>query len=213
MTDDRHPTGPPAEPPYPADGTWRADRPALPGASLAGEDLRSDEDGSQDLPTRTGAVPAGITVGPGRVGDLRAVVRVQRHAFPRRLAYGLGTLTLLWVLPHVRFLVAREERDGRVVGCAIGDRQGDHARVINLAVDPDARRRGVGAALLAALETALPGGNVLLMVEQENVAAQALYRGAGYAQVGLARDYYGRGRHGLWMQKRRTDLPTPMLRV
>jgi len=154
----------------------------------------------------------GVAIGPARFGELRAVADIQRRVFRPRLAYGLGTLALLRLLPQVRFLVARGE-GGRVLGCVIGDRQGIHARVINLAVDPEARRRGVGSALLAALEAALPGGNVLLMVEQENGGAQALYHAAGYVEVGFARDYYGRGHHGLWMQKRRTDLPTPKLRI
>jgi ribosomal protein S18 acetylase RimI-like enzyme len=151
-----------------------------------------------------------VEVGPVRFGELPAVGRLQRRAFRPRLAYGLGTLVLLRLLPHVRFLVAR--RGETVVGCAIGDRQGPHARIINVAVDPNAQRQGVGAALLQGIEAALPSGNVLLMVEQENAAALALYRRAGYAQVGIAADYYGRGRHGLWMQKRRGDLPTPKLR-
>jgi hypothetical protein len=41
------------------------------------------------------------------------------------------------------------------------------------------------------------------MVEENNTAARALYVQAGYRQVGVAQNYYGRGRSGLWMQKRR----------
>ena len=152
-----------------------------------------------------------IEVGAARWRDLPAVARVQRRAFRPALAYGLTTLVVLRLLPHVRFLVAH--RGDAVVGCAIGDRHDGHARVINLAVDPTARRRGVGTALLRALEAALPRGNVLLMVEAENQAAQALYRREGYGPVGDAKDYYGRGRHGVWMQKQRTAQATPKLRV
>ena len=151
-----------------------------------------------------------LTIGPARAGELMALARLQQRAFRPRLAYGLGTIVVLWLLPHVRFLVAR--RGGDVVGCAIGDRQGGDARVINLAVDPDARRRGIGAALLRGLEAALPKGNVLLMVEEANTAAQALYRREGYLPVGTAHDYYGRGRSGIWMQKQRTAQATSKLR-
>jgi ribosomal protein S18 acetylase RimI-like enzyme len=87
--------------------------------------------------------------------------------------------------------------------------------VINLAVDPVARRRGVATALLRALEAELPGGAILLMVEAENRAAQALYRREGYLPTGQAADYYGPGRAGIWMEKPRPggpDLP-PKLRV
>ena len=147
------------------------------------------------------ALATAIAVGPARWRDLPAVAQVQRRAFRPALAYGLTTLVVLRLLPHVRFLVAHF--GGEVVGCAIGDRHDGHARVINLAVDPTARRRGIGTALLRALEAALPRGNVLLMVEAENAAAQALYRREGYFPVGTAGDYYGRGRPGIWMQKQR----------
>ena len=159
------------------------------------------------------ALVAAVEVGAARWRDLPAVARVQRRAFRPALAYGLTTLVVLRLLPHVRFLVAH--RGGAVVGCAIGDRHDGHARVINLAVDPDARRRGVGTALLRALETALPRGDVLLMVEAENAAAQALYRREGYLPAGTAGDYYGRGRPGIWMQKQRGDASAapPKLRV
>lgn len=160
------------------------------------------------------AAPVGaVTIGPARFRDLRAVARVQAHSFRPRLAYGLGTLVLLWALPHVRFLVAKASVTSpastlpppppTVVGCIIGDRTRGEVRVINLAVDPTVRRRGVGRGLLAALEDVFPEGDLVLMVEENNAAARALYLQAGYRQVGVAQNYYGRGRSGLWMQKRR----------
>jgi ribosomal-protein-alanine N-acetyltransferase len=146
-----------------------------------------------------------LEIGSVRLRELRAVARLQRRAFRPRLAYGLLTLLLLWALPHVRFLAARRQEDGWIAGCAIGDRQDGQARVINLAVDPEARRQGIGRMLLLALEGALGRRDLLLMVEEENLPARALYEDAGYAQVGVARDYYGRGQHGLWMQKHRPN--------
>ena len=151
-----------------------------------------------------------VAVSGARFRELPELARLQRRAFSPGLAYGLGTLVLLWALPNVRFLVAR--RGDQVVGCAIGDRQSGDTRVINLAVDPDVQRRGIGTALLRALEEALPKGNVLLMVEKENTGAQALYRNEGYLPAGAANDYYGRGRHGIWMQKHRVVGPPTKLR-
>ena len=177
-----------------------------------------DRDIRDRLPTPAQAVARPVTtaveVGPVRWRELPAVARLQRRAFRPRLAYGLPTLVVLRAVPDVRFLVARLPGDhGRVVGCAIGDRHDGNARVINLAVDPDARRRGVGSTLLRELEAALPWGNLLLMVEADNAAAQALYRREGYHPVGNAADYYGRGRPGIWMQKPRTAAASPKLRV
>ena len=152
-----------------------------------------------------------ITIAPARLSDLWAVGRIQRRAFKPRLAYGFGTLLMLWLLPGVWFLVAR--RDGQIAGCVLGDRHQGQARIVNLAVDPANRRQGIGRALLAALEAAIPAGNAVLMVEQENTAALALYAASGYAEVRQAHDYYGRGRHGVWMEKRRTGRPTPVVRT
>ena len=152
-----------------------------------------------------------VTVAPARLGELWAVARLQRRAFGPALAYGRSTLLVLWLLPQVRFLVARE--GDQIVGCAIGDRQGKDGRVINLCVEPSARRRGIGTLLLRAVEEALPPGNVLLMVEEDNVGARALYKREGYAPVGTAQHYYGRGHHGVWMQKQRTAERPPKLRV
>jgi len=142
-----------------------------------------------------------VEIGPARLRDLPAVAGVQRRAFPPRLAYTLGTLALLWTLPWVRLLVAR--RDRRIVGCVIGDRVLDDSRIINLAVDPPAQRHGIGAALLYAAERALPNGDMTLMVQSGNTAARSLYRRVGYEDERENPNYYGPGRPGVWMRKRR----------
>ena len=143
--------------------------------------------------------------------ELRDVSALQKRAFKPRLAYGYATLLLLWSLPYVRFLVARE--NGRIVGCAIGDRNGGQARVINICVDPPAQRRGIGARLLRALDAAIPQGDIVLMVEAENETAKGLYRREGYMEVGLSRNYYGRNLDGIWMQKLRDGSSQPRIRT
>jgi ribosomal-protein-alanine N-acetyltransferase len=147
------------------------------------------------------AVPPPV-IAPARWADLAAVARLQVRAFRPGLAYRLSTLALLRLWPGARFLVAR--RGDEVVGCAIGDRHDGEARVVNLAVDPAAQRQGIGSALLRALEDALPGGDVILMVETGNAVARALYEKSGYGSAGDATNYYGPGRHGVWMRKRRS---------
>ena len=151
------------------------------------------------------AVPAerlaGVAIAHARLRDLPAIARVQRRAFPPRLAYTLGTLAVLWALPWVRLLAAR--RDATIVGCVIGDRVLDGGRVINLAVDPAAQRQGIGGALLLAIERALPAGDMTLMVQSGNAAARSLYRRVGYEDEADLPDYYGPGRPGVRMRKRR----------
>ena len=75
--------------------------------------------------------------------------------------------------------------------------------MINLAVNPAARRQGIGTALLLAMERAIPTGDMTLMVQIENTAAQALYRSVGYVAVSESANYYGPGRTGVWMRKAR----------
>jgi ribosomal protein S18 acetylase RimI-like enzyme len=140
-------------------------------------------------------------VGHALLRELPAVARLQRRGFPPRLAYTLATLGLLWALPWVHLLVARRDED--IIGCIIGDRVLDGARVINLAVDPHARRQGVGTALLAAIERVFPTGDMTLMVQAENSAARALYQKVGYLAESEAANYYGPGRVGIRMRKKR----------
>ena len=153
----------------------------------------------------------GVQINTVRFTELREVSALQKRAFKPRLAYGFATLLLLWSLPHVRFLVARE--NGRIVGCAIGDRNGGQARVINICVDPSAQRRGIGARLLRALDVAIPRGDIVLMVEAENETAKNLYRREGFKEVGMSRNYYGRNLDGIWMQKVREGSAPARIRV
>lgn len=129
------------------------------------------------------------------------MARLQRRAFRPGLAYKLSTLVTLWAVPGIAFLVAR--RDGEVVGCAIGDVNEGNSRVVNIAVDPAWRRQGIATGLLAAVEDALPRGDMILMVEADNPGAKALYERCGYHDAGNAPNYYGSGRHGVWMRKSR----------
>ena len=62
----------------------------------------------------------------------------------------------------------------------------DEAEILNLAVFPQFRKRGVAQALLQAL----PAAQVFLEVRESNAAARALYRKAGYQQVGIRPGYY-----------------------
>lgn len=144
---------------------------------------------------------AGVRVRDARFGELWALSLLQRRCFPASQAYGPVTLAVLHVWPRARILVATV--DGRLAGCVAADVNRDGTRILNLCVAPAYRRRGIGAALLAAAEEAVGEERVTLIVEDKNSAAQALYRRAGYLPVGDLRHYYGRNRHGILMQKRR----------
>lgn len=69
------------------------------------------------------------------------------------------------------------------------------AEILTLAVGKDARRKGAGRALVdAALAGAAAQGaqTLFLEVADDNAAAIALYRAAGFEQTGRRKDYYRR---------------------
>jgi ribosomal-protein-alanine N-acetyltransferase len=82
-------------------------------------------------------------------------------------------------------------------------RAADEADVVTLAVVPEARRRGIGAALLrAGLEGLRAAGvaRVFLEVAQRNAGARALYAASGFMEVGVRRGYYADGDDAVLMR-------------
>ena len=88
------------------------------------------------------------------------------------------------------------EADGRVVGFLvsrqISGKSGDDVperEILNIAVTPSFRRRGVAKALL---ERELDRRKAIfyLEVRESNLAALALYRKVGFTEIGRRREYY-----------------------
>lgn len=85
------------------------------------------------------------------------------------------------------------EEGGAVLGYALLKVRGRQAHLESLAVDPDARRLGLGRALLRAAEEACLARGALHMrleIREDNPAAYALYRSLGYRQHGTWLEYY-----------------------
>lgn len=75
----------------------------------------------------------------------------------------------------------------------IGRAVAGEAEILTLSVNPDARRRGLGAKLVQGFltEAKMRGAaSVFLEVAAPNQTAISLYLGAGFAKVGLRRGYY-----------------------
>lgn len=78
------------------------------------------------------------------------------------------------------------------------------AEILTVAVDPAARRGGVGRALVeAAAGLAAQDGaeSLFLEVAHDNTAALALYAAAGFERVGLRRGYYAPGADAVVMRR------------
>ncbi len=130
-----------------------------------------------------------MTIRQMEADDLPAVVAIENASFTR--PWTRGTLgdeleqSLSWRT------VAVEPGKG-VLGFLLGRRYPDLWHVMDLAVAPDWRRRGVGSLLLEGfLEAAdAAGADVTLEVRRENTAAAALYESRGFSVVGVRRGYY-----------------------
>lgn len=102
-------------------------------------------------------------------------------------------LTLAWS----RTLVAEDTARGAIVGFIVFWFGVDEAEILNVAVAGQARRRGIGRALVEAAANdarARQASRLLLEVRSGNHAAQALYRSLGFVQTGIRRGYYQRER-------------------
>jgi ribosomal-protein-alanine N-acetyltransferase len=92
--------------------------------------------------------------------------------------------------------VAAEGPAGELLGWAGLLVVADTAEIMTVGVVPSARRGGLGRAMLDTLltEAARRGAReVFLEVRADNDPARALYRGAGFDEVGLRRGYYAGG--------------------
>lgn len=93
--------------------------------------------------------------------------------------------------PGASILLAEGE-DGSLLGYAVLSVVLDEGSLDNIAVAPDARRRGVAGALLSVL-TGFGRENLALLtleVRASNAPAIALYEKHGFAAVGRRKNYY-----------------------
>lgn len=133
--------------------------------------------------------------------DLSEIAQIQKASFRRDLAYKRWMLAFFWLLPGVTFLITRGEE--AITGCIISDTHRGHTRVMNIAVHPDYRHRGVGRHLMNTVINAEPNRSVILMVQDHNTAAQQLYSQLGFIRTGYHPAYYGSGNPGIEMTLKR----------
>ena len=134
-------------------------------------------------------------------GDLASILEIEGLCFPKETAFPAGMFAYL--IRYSEALVACEP-DGKVAGFVMGYISGNAGAVYTLDVHPSSRRRGIGLALLLALEKrlrALGAKAIRLEAALENPGAMRLYRRAGYRERELVRNYYGRGKDAVRMWK------------
>lgn len=135
---------------------------------------------------------AAIDLREGDVRDLDRVDRVMADAFDPRWgeAWTRNQVIGILAVPGVWLTIA--ELNGRTVGFALTRGVLDEAELLLLAVMPEARRRGVGAALLRAVMADCATrkiSRIHLEVRAGNDAIK-LYTSSGFSKIGERRDYY-----------------------
>lgn len=125
--------------------------------------------------------------------DIKEIARLEREAFSHR-AWSEKMLFDELEDQNKFYFTARE--NGRVLGYAGFAQILDEAHIMNIAVDADARRRGIGRALVKALldkAAELGVKAATLEVSERNAPAIALYKEMGFISMGYRPDYYGKG--------------------
>ena len=134
------------------------------------------------------------------IGALIAALDAQMSAlYPPEDNYLLSPETL--AVDNVLFFVAR--LSGRAVGCGALVVEDGWGEIKRMYVAPWTRRRGIGRALLAALEEAARARRLsVLQLETGNLQAEAiaLYEGCGYRLCAPFADY-GASRTSVYLRK------------
>jgi ribosomal-protein-alanine N-acetyltransferase len=120
-------------------------------------------------------------------GDLPSVITIERRSFPT--PWSLAMFVLELSKPSGICLAAEDETG--LVGYLVCARFDDVWHLMNVAVHPDHRRRGVATELIERLfEEAGEGARFTLEVRVSNGPAIAMYQRFGFRSGGRRRSYY-----------------------
>lgn len=142
---------------------------------------------------------AGPVIAPADERHLEALMDVMRASFDPHYGEAWSALQLAGTMGLESSFARRAlDAEGRTIGFTLCRAAGPEVELLLIAVDPDERGRGLGAMLVetACRDAARRGASeVFLEVRENNAAAQALYRRAGFQEIGRRADYYA-GCHG-----------------
>jgi ribosomal-protein-alanine N-acetyltransferase len=138
------------------------------------------------------ATPVSIVYDRMTPKDIETVMTIERAAYSSPWTRRMFE-SELWENPFSFAYVAKEEEHHQIVGYVLFWIVYDELHLMNVAVDPAWRRKGIGESLVRfALESGWRREVRLatLEVRASNFPAQSLYRNLGFYQVGIRRNYY-----------------------
>lgn len=134
------------------------------------------------------------TLRNGGLDDLDAVMAVMTSSFPPELGEAWTRSQCAGILPLAGVaLRLAVDHSGHVVGFALDRAIADEAELLLIAVDPAARRTGVGEALIRDFVTRaeISGATRLHLEVRDGNPAEELYHRLGFETAGRRRQYYG----------------------
>ena len=133
-----------------------------------------------------------IDLRPLTLTDLGVIERIERSAYPTPWSRSMFAGEIAKQSSICLGAVDTDEAD-RLVGYLIISRYADAWHIMNVAVDPDYRRRGVATKLINRLFEVTAGDDrrgYTLEVRVSNGQAIKLYEGLGFVARGIRRGYY-----------------------
>jgi ribosomal-protein-alanine N-acetyltransferase len=142
-------------------------------------------------------------------GDLEAIERIERRSYPTPWSRSMFASEL--AKPSSISLGAFAGETAELVGYLVISRYVDAWHVMNIAVAPEHRRRGIAAALFERLFELTAGDGrrgYTLEVRISNEAAIKLYERLGFQSRGIRRGYYTDNREDALIMWRDPELAT-----
>ncbi len=132
--------------------------------------------------------PKDLVIQPMSKADIAAVFDIEKRAYEHGWTEGILRDCL-----RVGYLCWTVQMEQRMIGYGILSVAAGEAHLLNLAIDPEFQKRGLGRRVLHFLvDVAQKQGveTIFLEVRDSNKSAIALYFDEGFNQIGVRNDYY-----------------------
>ena len=140
------------------------------------------------------------TISEARPSDAAAIAALHKASFQR----GWGEDEVYRLLVETNVMANRTMSGGTMVGFILSRLAAGEAEILSIVVAPAQRGRGYARPLLDLHLRRLAGlgvRSIFLEVDEHNATARALYRRAGFYDVGQRKSYYQSGASALVLRR------------